>query len=107
MKHKRTKATEIPDSVKKVVWARDGRRCIYCKRYIPMFFANSHFIKRSQGGLGIEKNIVTACPECHDRYDTYEHERMFQYTQRYLESKYPDDWDITKLKYDKYREEEV
>ena len=59
MKHKRTKYTEIPDKVKKVVWERDGQRCIYCKRWLPMVFANSHFIKRSQGGMGIEENVVT------------------------------------------------
>lgn len=105
MKHERTKATEIPKKVKEVVWKRDGQRCIYCKRWIPMFFANSHFIKRSQGGLGIEENVVTACPDCHDKYDTNHYLRMYQYTKKYLSSKY-DNWDIKKLIYDKNNIEE-
>lgn len=105
MKHERTKATEIPKEVKQAVWKRDGQRCIYCKRWIPMVFANSHFIKRSQGGLGIEENIVTACPDCHDRYDTNHYLKMYRYTKKYLESKY-ENWDIKKLVYDKYKKEE-
>lgn len=107
MKHERTKATEIPKKVKEEVWKRDDCRCIYCKRWLPMVFANSHFIKRSQGGLGIVWNIVTACPECHDRYDTYEHKRMFEYTKKYLISKHEQEgWDINKLVFEKNKKEE-
>ena len=28
-----------------------------------------HVVPRSQGGLGIEQNTVTLCPECHREYD--------------------------------------
>lgn len=105
MKHKRTNATDIPKKVKEIVWKRDGERCIYCKRWVPVVFANSHFVKRSQGGLGIPENIVTACPDCHDRYDTKEYLKMFPYTKKYLQSKY-ENWDMKKLIYEKYKEEE-
>lgn len=57
-KHKLTKATEIPMKVKKVVWERDNHKCIYCNKYVDVYYANSHYIKRSQLGLGIEQNIV-------------------------------------------------
>ena len=41
------------------VWERDNHRCIFCGKLVPYNLANSHFIKRSQGGLGIEQNIMT------------------------------------------------
>lgn len=102
--HKRTKATSISMEVKIAVWERDKHRCIYCMRYVPYNFSNSHFIKRSQGGMGIEQNIVTACPDCHRRYDSgYEYTRMYNYTEKYLRKFYVD-FDIEKLKYNKWEE---
>lgn len=66
MKHKRTKATAIPLAVKIKVFDRDGQRCVLCgRRGDPV----CHLIPRSQGGLGIETNIVTLCPECHIEMD--------------------------------------
>lgn len=64
--HKRTKATAIPLKVKYTVWERDDHRCILCKRPGDPV---CHLIPRSQGGLGIETNIVTLCPECHMEMD--------------------------------------
>lgn len=102
--HKRTKATSISMEVKIAVWERDKHRCIYCMRYVPYNFSNSHFIKRSQGGMEIEKNIVTACPDCHRRYDNgYEYKAMYNYTEKYLRKFYVD-LDIEKLKYNKWEE---
>ena len=90
--------------VKIAVWERDKHRCIYCMRYVPYNFSNSHFIKRSQGGMGIEQNIVTACPDCHRRYDSgYEYQRMYNYTEKYLR-KFYGNLDIEKLKYNKWEE---
>lgn len=40
-----------------------------CGRYAYPEWACAHYIARSQGGLGIEQNIVTLCPECHREYD--------------------------------------
>ena len=68
-KHKLTKATEIPKSVKLAVWERDNHKCIFCHKHVPYNLANSHFIKRSHNGLGIEQNIFTACVECHQKFD--------------------------------------
>lgn len=28
-----------------------------------------HLIPRSQGGMGVEKNILTLCQQCHRRFD--------------------------------------
>ena len=58
--HKMTKATSIPKSVKEAVYERDGGRCILCGRNNGEPVA--HVIRRSQGGKGIEQNIVTLCP---------------------------------------------
>lgn len=66
---KRSRACEISQKVKEIVWNRDNHKCIYCERYVPKTFANAHFIKRSQGGLGIPENIVTLCSECHYQED--------------------------------------
>lgn len=54
-------------SVKEAVWERDHHRCIVCGS--PYGMPNAHIISRARGGLGVEKNIVTLCQECHRRYD--------------------------------------
>ena len=100
-KHKLTKATEIPLKVKKVVWERDHHKCIYCGKYVSVYFANSHYIKRSQLGLGIEENVVTACQNCHNLYDFGTNiEEMINYTKNYLKLKYSV-WNEEKLVYKK------
>lgn len=48
MKSKRSKACEISQKVKEIVWNRDNHKCIYCGRYVLKTCANAHFIKRSQ-----------------------------------------------------------
>ena len=89
MKSKLAKATSISKEVKRKVWERDKHKCIYCKRYVPIECANSHYIKRSQLGLGIEQNIVTACHNCHYKYDFGVNvQDMIIYTRNYLSSFY-------------------
>lgn len=100
-KHKLTKKTEIPTKVKKVVWERDHHQCIYCNKYVDVYYANSHYIKRSQLGLGIEQNVVTACPDCHYKYDFKDfNNEMKNYTKQYLSSLYSG-WNEEKLVYKK------
>lgn len=66
MSSKRAKALDISPKVKERVMTRDKGICVVCgKKGIP----NSHFVKRSQGGLGIEENIATHCLECHYYFD--------------------------------------
>ena len=89
MKSRRTKALEISKDVKQKVWIRDNERCIFCGKWVPMHFANSHFIKRSHGGLGIPQNIMTNCLECHRKFDdTIEREKMLVIAEEYLKTKY-------------------
>ncbi len=100
-KHKSTKATEIPMKVKKVVWERDGHACIYCGKYVDVYYANSHYIKRSHLGKGIEQNVVTACPTCHYTYDFKDFDgKMKNYTREYLSRLY-DGWNKNDLVYRK------
>lgn len=88
--HKMTKATSIPQRVKSAVYARDGGLCVLCKRDgLP----NAHVVRRSQGGRGIEKNIVCLCPTCHRRFDEgKKNEREICYVQivSHLKGFYPD-----------------
>ena len=95
---KRTKALAISAEVKARVYERDGGRCIWCGAHgIP----NAHYIPRSLSGLGCEQNILTLCPDCHQRYDrTTNRGMMRERFREYLKSKYPD-WDETKLLYHK------
>lgn len=100
MKSKRAKACDISKKVKDIVWERDGCRCIICNSYQAM--PNSHYIRRSQGGLGIEENIVTMCMSCHREYDQGTGRKpMETYIENYLKSKYPN-WDKSKLIYKKW-----
>ena len=98
---KRTKELGIAKKTKLIVWERDNHRCIFCGKLVPWNLANSHFIKRSHGGLGIERNILTNCEKCHHKFDdTPEREEMWEYAERYLMSKYKD-FDIRDLLYKK------
>lgn len=100
---KRTKALDITKKTKLAVWERDNHRCIFCGKLVPWNNANSHFIKRSQGGLGIEMNILTNCIDCHHKFDdTPAREKMFQHAERYLKNKYSD-FNIDNLTYKKTR----
>lgn len=102
MKSERTKALMISKETKQIVWERDNHRCIFCGCYCDINLANSHFIKRSHGGLGIPENIMTNCLECHFRFDdTPMRKIMIQYAEEYFKSKYPN-WNKDNLTYKKY-----
>lgn len=96
--HKRTRALDISRAVKLRVYERDGGQCVLCGRPgVP----NAHYISRAHGGLGIEENILTLCPECHDRYDhTDERREIKEELREYLESIY-ENFDEKKLIYRK------
>lgn len=96
-KSQRTKALQIPPKVKERVLWRD-KWCIWCgKPGEP----NAHFIPRAQGGLGIEENILTLCPDCHRAYDqSTDRAKMREYFKEYLKSRYPE-WEEEKLYYKK------
>lgn len=100
-KSRRTKALDISQRVKKRVWERDEYCCIICGN--PHAMPNSHYIRRSQGGLGIEENVATMCINCHNEYDNGSgkyYEAIKESFRDYLMSIYPD-WDEEKLVYRK------
>lgn len=102
-KHKSTKATEIPTKLKKVVWERDNRKCIFCGKTVEIFNANAHLVKRSALGKGIEQNLFTACDECHYEQDHGSNtEEMTRKAENYLKSIYGEDWKKENLIYKKY-----
>lgn len=102
MKHKRTKATEITMAIKQIVWERDNHQCIFCQRWVPVECANAHFIKRSQGGLGIPKNVFTACFECHWKEDfSWEQLAYREVAENYLRNYYGSSWSKENLVYKK------
>ena len=69
-KSKRAKALDITPSVRKKVFERSKGRCETCSAYCnDMVYSNSHYIKRSAGGLGVEQNILHQCIECHRKMD--------------------------------------
>lgn len=86
---RRTKATAIPQKVKDAVYKRDKEHCINCGRYAYRSWACAHWVNRAQGGLGIEENILTLCPECHRRYDEgSERAQLKERFRRYLSKCY-------------------
>ncbi len=100
MKSKRSQACDIPQKVKQAVWERDGGCCILCGS--PNAMPNAHYIRRSQGGLGIEENVVTACLYCHGKLDGVECSTLKPIVKEYLQSKYPN-WNEEGLIYSKRR----
>ena len=99
-KSKRAKACDISQSVKEKVWERDNYACVFCGKIYAN--PNAHFIARSQGGKGVERNILTLCIDCHRRYDqTTDREQMREFFRKYLQSKYAD-WNEDNLIYKKF-----
>lgn len=104
----RTKALQIPYPVKQAVADRDSVEgwpcCVLCGRpaptSAPLAFSCAHYIARSQGGLGIEENILTLCPACHGEYDGTERKKLRPILTRHLRECY-NSWDKKKLTYDK------
>ena len=88
MKSKRTKALDISQATREKVYQRDNGRCIFCHSHgIP----NAHFIPRSDSGLGISQNIITACKGCHYDLDmTIKRKEMLQIARKHLDRFYPD-----------------
>jgi 5-methylcytosine-specific restriction endonuclease McrA len=99
MKSKRSKACDISQAVKMKVWERDNQQCIICHSRTAM--PNAHYIPRSQGGLGVEQNIVTLCQTCHHNYYQTDQRPIYkEYIKNYLKSKYAD-WSEENLIYKK------
>ena len=103
MKSKRSKATDITNTVRKEVVKRDTPRdvpqCIFCGSVYNLQIA--HYIPRSAGGLGIKENLACACYVCHSKLDqSTNRESMLVQFERYLRRCYPD-WNPSKLKYKK------
>lgn len=99
--HRQTRSTAIPKSVKERVSERDGGKCVLCGRNNGQ--PNAHFIPRSAGGLGIEENILTLCPQCHADYDNSARRKEIREELReYLKSKYSE-WNEENLIYKKWR----
>lgn len=95
--NKQTKATSIPPAVKKAVWERDNKHCIICGS--PEAAPVAHYIRRSQGGKGIEENIVTLCAACHREADEGpRHVALMGFIRGYLKTKYPG-WNEDLLKF--------
>ncbi|MBR2556128.1 MAG: HNH endonuclease [Aeriscardovia sp.] len=96
--NKRTRAVSIPTKVKRQVEERDHGQCIFCG--CPGK-GEAHFIARSQGGLGIEENLLTVCRPCHDKLDnSTERKKMLGIAEGYLKRCYPY-WDKSFLIYEK------
>lgn len=97
--HRQTKATSISPATKKAVWQRDFGRCVLCGSINAG--PHCHFVRRSQGGLGIQENIWTGCQRCHEAFDSEAttgplHEIM----RDYFRTIYPE-WNENNLKYRK------
>ena len=84
MKNKRTKACEIPTSVRRLVNERDSG-CIFClamyeipQGYRPEMYCMEimHFVSRSSGGLGIPENLAKGCIYHHRMLDDHSPKRQ-------------------------------
>lgn len=107
LKFKKTSPGEISFDVKMKVIKRDKGRCVYCgdsKHAEP----NAHFIPRSEGGMGIEENVVTLCNnnsenKCHFKFDfgtAEERQAIGEKIKEHLLKSYPN-WSEEKVKFKK------
>lgn len=104
---KDTRARDFDRAAKIAISERDSIDgwpcCVYCGAPAPdiLAYSNAHYIARSQGGLGIERNGLTLCPICHRKYDqTTARSGMREFFRAYLMEKY-EDWSEENLIYRK------
>jgi Na+-translocating ferredoxin:NAD+ oxidoreductase RNF subunit RnfB len=92
-KSARTKATDISQKVRAKVFERDEECCITCGSGYQVA-PNSHIVRRSKRGLGIEQNVCTMCDTCHTAWDHYkDREQMLAKITEYMLSHY-EGWDF-------------
>jgi len=79
-----------------------NHKCIFCDTPVTWHYANSHYIKRSHSGLGIEsKNIMTNCYKCHKLFEeSKQREKMKEKAKNHFKEKY-DNWKEEDLVYKK------
>lgn len=56
-------SANIPNSVRKAVYRRDGYRCALCDS--PKYIQIHHAIPRSRGGGNTPHNLICLCADCH------------------------------------------
>jgi 5-methylcytosine-specific restriction endonuclease McrA len=100
----RTKYTNIPPKVREAVEKRDSIDghpcCIFCGS--PNARGEAHIVPRSQGGEGIEQNIITVCRDCHRLLDSSQaRDVMKKKAINYLLKYYPA-WTVDSVTYDKW-----
>jgi hypothetical protein len=109
-KSKQAKAHEISINVKKAVAKRDSVDgypcCICCGKPAPtenpLAYSNAHIVKRSQGGLGVETNIVTLCDKDHYKFDdSTERPQILHFICEYMKSHYSEEWSMEAQVYKK------
>ena len=67
---RKTKAEQIPRSVKEKVWARQGGKSLFSSAPITVDMCCCHFVRRGgKSGLGVEENIFGCTPQEHRLFD--------------------------------------
>ena len=108
--HKETKATALSPALKQKVFRRDGGRCVLCGRPGEPV---AHVVRRSQGGRGVERNLVTLCGRCHRAFDEgagleqlgqgVTRADLYQFLTDYLKGFYPE-WTRESVTYHKWED---
>lgn len=58
----------IPHSKRKIIFRRDGGKCIYCHRKLGRrHFTVDHIHPKSKGGSSEESNLVLSCHDCNQK----------------------------------------
>lgn len=112
---KRTKKLQISIKIAEKVGERDNYTCLFCKNGYHIDNQNlsnleflihdiAHFIPRSQGGLGIEENLIVLCRYHHHMLDNGNNglrNEMLDIIEKYLKTQYTD-WEKERLAYRKW-----
>ena len=114
--HRRTRKLQFSQAERRKIITRDNGECIFCAmgyrpsedKYLLPVREIMHFIPRSAGGLGVERNGAVGCKYHHmmlDNGSRGERTEMLALFEKYLRGKYPD-WKKEALIYRKYEFQE-
>jgi len=80
------------ESVARII-IRDGGACLACGRPASDI---AHYVRRSQGGLGVPQNGGCMCRSCHCEYDSRLNEGLADTFREHLRAHY-ESWDMMRL----------
>jgi 5-methylcytosine-specific restriction protein A len=87
---KKRPPAEVWKRLRRIVWARDGKRCVRCKEPVKLTECHVDHVQSGKRGTNKLKNLRTLCRECHSLRACHRHQGMI--ASALIAGSIPPDW---------------